>query len=208
MPECHRETVAKQTEMVVWSITETEADLAEGLSLSTKALDRLAQRKSSIHRKGYLAIRQLLKSLGIRPETHQYDPSGAPYLTDGRYISISHTQNIAAVVISPIQVGIDIEYYQDKIIRIGPRFLHHSEITFPKTIDPIVYLTQIWTAKEALYKLYKKPGIHFGKQLCIHPFQSDSNTGTGEIFDDQKTTTCKLYFRKFENYCLTLATHK
>ena len=126
MPECHRETVAKQTEMVVWSITETEADLAEGLSLSTKALDRLAQRKSSIHRKGYLAIRQLLKSLGIRPETHQYDPSGAPYLTDGRYISISHTQDIAAVVISPIQVGIDIEYYQDKIIRIGPRFLHHS----------------------------------------------------------------------------------
>ena len=86
MPESHREILENETEMVIWKITETETELQNGLSLSSEALKRLSKRKSSVHRKGYLAIRQLLKSLGISPEIHQYDNIGAPYLTDGRFI--------------------------------------------------------------------------------------------------------------------------
>ena len=67
MPKCHRETIAEGTEMVIWKITETESELQQGLHLSKKALERLSQRKSSVHRKGYLAIRQLLKFLEISP---------------------------------------------------------------------------------------------------------------------------------------------
>ena len=161
MPESHKEILENETEMVIWKITETETELRNGLSLSSEALKRLSKRKSSVHRKGYLAIRQLLKSLGIRPETHQYDNIGAPYLTDGRYISISHTGDAAAVVISSVSVGIDLEHYKDKIKRVAPRFLHASEGQIPKDFDEISYLTQLWTAKEALYKLYKKPGLIF-----------------------------------------------
>ena len=63
MPVCYREIIGVDTEMVLWEITESEADLNIGLTLSAQALQRLSQRKSEVHRKGYLAIRQLLKLL-------------------------------------------------------------------------------------------------------------------------------------------------
>ena len=206
MPESHKEILENETEMVIWKITETETELQNGLSLSSEALKRLSKRKSSVHRKGYLAIRQLLKSLGIHPETHQYDNIGAPYLTDGRYISISHTGDVAAVVISSVSVGIDLEHYKDKIKRVAPRFLHASEGQIPKDFDEISYLTQLWTAKEALYKLYKKPGLIFREQLRIQPFQKEDTRGRGSVIEKSKQTHFQLQFRHFTNYCLTLAT--
>ena len=206
MPESYREILENQTEMVIWKITETETQLQNGLSLSTEALKRLSKRRSSIHRKGYLAIRQLLKSLGIPTEIHQYDDIGAPYLTDGRFISISHTGDAAAVVISSISVGIDLEHYKDKIKRVATRFLHASEGERPKDLDEILYLTQLWTAKEALYKLYKKPGLIFSEQLFIQPFKKEDTTGRGSVIEKSKETHFPLQFRRFTNYCLTLAT--
>lgn len=206
MPESHKEILENETEMVIWKITETETELQNGLSLSSEALKRLSKRKSSVHRKGYLAIRQLLKSLGIHPETHQYDNIGAPYLTDGRYISISHTGDAAAVVISSVSVGIDLEHYKDKIKRVAPRFLHASEGQIPKDFDEISYLTQLWTAKEALYKLYKKPGLIFREQLRIQPFQKEDTRGRGSVIEKSKQTHFQLQFRHFTNYCLTFAT--
>ena len=206
MPESHREILENETEMVIWKITETETELQNGLSLSSEALKRLSKRRSSNHRKGYLAIRQLLKSLGIPPEIHQYDGIGAPYLTDGRFISISHTGDAAAVVISTVSVGIDLEHYKDKIKYVATRFLHASEGERPKDINEIIYLTQLWTAKEALYKLYKKPGLIFSEQLCIQPFQNGDTKGRGSVIEKSKQTHFQLEFRRFKNYCLTLAT--
>ena len=99
MPECYREKIDDKKQIVVWDITESEIELCKDLSLSKNALFNISQRKSIVHRKGYLAIRQILKNLNIDFTLHQYDQNGAPYLTDGRYISISHTKDKAAVVI-------------------------------------------------------------------------------------------------------------
>ena len=170
MPISHRETIGNLLDLGVWEITETEAELRKGLDLSSAALERLSHRKSEVHRKGYLAIRQLLKILEIEPQTHQYDSQGAPFLTDGRYLSISHTKNIAAVVLSSKPVGIDLEHYQEKIKNIAPRFLNKEEAKESIQQTDIQYLTQIWTAKEALYKAYKKAGIHFKHAVINRTF--------------------------------------
>ncbi|MDA9572038.1 4'-phosphopantetheinyl transferase superfamily protein [Flavobacteriaceae bacterium] len=205
MPESYREIIGSKTELVVWKITESEAELEEGLSFSPKAHERLSQRKSEIHRKGYLAIRQLLRLLGIPPEIHQYDSRGAPYLTDGRFISISHSQDCAAVVVSSTPVGLDLEHRRVKIKRISSRFLHPSELEHLGHLDQVAYLTQIWTAKEALYKVLRKPGIHFSSQLKIDPFKPGAPSGTGTVLDQEKTQQYTLYYRYFEGYCLSLA---
>tara|TARA_B100001057_G_scaffold315175_1_gene315261 strand:+ start:1142 stop:1819 length:678 start_codon:yes stop_codon:yes gene_type:complete len=206
MPICHHEIIGKQTEMVIWEINETEFELEKGLHLSVEALQRLSQRKSEVHRKGYLAVRQSLKSLGVLPGIYQYDKIGAPFLTDGRFISISHSKDKAAVVISSTPVGIDLEHYKHKIKLIASRFLHSSESERSVEMDELVYLTQIWTAKEALYKLYKKPGLIFSKQICIKPFKKVSTSGKGLVIEKDKTSEYILYFRRFESYYLTLAT--
>ena len=88
MPECYKEKIDNKKQIVVWDITESEIELYKDLSLSKNALFNISQRKSIVHRKGYLAIRQILKNLNIDFTLFQYDQNGAPYLTDGRYISI------------------------------------------------------------------------------------------------------------------------
>ena len=63
MPVCYREKIDDKKQIVVWDITESEIELCKDLSLSKKSLFRISKRKSIVHRKGYLAIRQILKNL-------------------------------------------------------------------------------------------------------------------------------------------------
>ena len=100
MPECYREKIDDKDHIVIWDITESEIELSKDLLLSKVSQNIIFKRKSIVHRKGYLAIRQLLKKLNIDPELPQYDQNGAPYLTDGRYISIRHTKDKASVDIA------------------------------------------------------------------------------------------------------------
>ena len=208
MPECFKELLNLNTHIVVWKINESESELAKGLELSKEALTRLSQRRSIIHRKGYLAIRKLLRSHDIDPLIHKYDKNGAPYLTDGRHLSISHTKDVAAIAISSQPVGIDLEHYQEKIIRIAPRFLHLKESLDLNKNKEIHYLSQIWTAKEALYKVHRKRGINFKTQLLIDPIEANSKEGIGSFFYKKRIKKYKLHFRYFDNFCLSLALTK
>ena len=176
MPLFYSENIELTTQIGMWKIDESESELANGLELSKDALIRLSKRRSKVHRKGYLAIRKLLKSHNIQPLNHKYDKNGAPYLTDGRHLSISHSKDIAAIAVSSKPVGIDLEYFHEKIVRIAPRFLHLKEsldLNMNKNKN-IHYLSQIWTAKEALYKVFHKKGIQFNTQLLIDPIQVKS----------------------------------
>jgi len=208
MPLSYSEIISNNIQICIWQITEDEVFLSSGLSMSQEALKRLSSRKSEVHRKGYLAIRQLLKGCGITPEIHQYDQDGAPFLTDGRYLSISHTKNIAAIAISFSPVGIDLENYQGKIKKIAARFLHMKESKDYSKTDSIEFLTQIWTAKEAIYKAFRTPGIHFNTQLLVEPFQTKAASGVGHVLHQDKDLLYSLNFRYFKDYCLTLASPK
>ena len=205
MPLSYSEIISNDIQICIWQITEDEVFLSSGLSMSQEALERLSSRKSEVHRKGYLAIRQLLKGYGIIPEIHQYDQVGAPFLTDGRYLSITHTKNMAAIAISVFPVGIDLEHYQEKIKKIATRFLHKEESKDHSKADNIEFLTQIWTAKEAIYKAFRTPGIHFNTQLLVEPFQSKAARGVGHVLHHDKDWLYSLNFRYFKDYCLTLA---
>jgi phosphopantetheinyl transferase len=207
MPECFKELINLNTHIAVWKINELESELASGLELSKEALTRLSQRRSTTHRKGYLAIRKLLRSHDIDPLIHKYDKNGAPYLTDGRHLSISHTKDVAAIAISSQPVGIDLEHYQEKIIRIAPRFLHLKESLDLNMNKDIHYLSQIWTAKEALYKVFRKKGIQFNTQLLIDLVEANTKDGVGFVFYNKRIKKYKLYFRYFDDFCLCLATN-
>jgi phosphopantetheinyl transferase len=208
MPQFYNENIELTTQIGMWKINESESELSNGLELSKEALIRLSKRRSKVHRKGYLAIRKLLKSHNIQPLDHKYDKNGAPYLTDGRHLSISHSKDIAVIAISSKPVGIDLEYFHEKIVRIAPRFLHLKESLDLKKNKDIHYLSQIWTAKEALYKAHRKPGINFKTQLLIDSIEANSKEGIGSVFYKKRIKKYKLYFRYFDGFCLSLATNK
>ena len=76
---------------------------------------RYAQRfkKSEIQKKQFLAIRNIFKLLSIEDKEVKYDKAGKPIFSQNKILSISHSGNYAAVIISDQSVGIDIE----KIVR-------------------------------------------------------------------------------------------
>ena len=146
------------TQIIVWRITEDESVLREGISLTKLCINRLDQMKSKTHRCGFLSVRHLLAAMNYTPDALSYDHFGKPHLSDGKFISITHSHQFSAVAIGDKPLGIDIEKERPKVHRIAPRFLHISELT-PNATDRI--RTTQWCIKEAAYKALGKKGISF-----------------------------------------------
>lgn len=95
--------------------------------------------------------------------TINHEPSGKPFLsshlstTPLPHLSISHTRGYVAILLSDdCQVGVDIEYRSDRVERIAQRFIHPDEKA--DTTDEKLLL---WSAKEAVYKLYSEDRLAF-----------------------------------------------
>lgn len=100
-------------------------------------------------------LRKLLGDVALR-----HDEAGKPLL-EGYNISISHTVNkqggyVAIMISRKHQVGIDIEYVSERVMKIAERFLRNDEN--PKTVaDHLV----CWCAKEAVYKLFSSDDLTY-----------------------------------------------
>ena len=84
-------TISNTTKVFIWKIEETIAELKQGISLTESNEARLSSMKSDIHQKGFLSIRHLLKEVGLTDADLIYDEHGKPNLTNGRFISITHS---------------------------------------------------------------------------------------------------------------------
>jgi phosphopantetheinyl transferase len=83
------------TQLLVWSIDESIAELYGNLVLTEQSQQRIQSMKSDLHQRAFLSVRQLLLQLGYTDADLYYDASGKPHLTDGKYISISHSHQLA-----------------------------------------------------------------------------------------------------------------
>ena len=75
-------------------------------------------------------------------------------------------------------MGIDIEQPKEKLLRVAPRVLSNTEEE--DAGSDIIKHCVYWCAKEAMYKIYGKRGLHFNSQLNLDPFElkrSGSLTG-------------------------------
>lgn len=204
MPLTHDFFVPNACELAVWKIEESPEVLARGLPLNLEQTHALELRKTPKTKQGFLAVRQALTSLNIPLDALHFSSHGAPQLPN-QYCSLSHTQDYAAAVVSPTQIGIDIEAHRDKIKRIAPKFIHKAEKNILKTQDIIASLTRIWTAKEAVYKILEQPGLSFAEQILVHPFNLKNRHGTAQAFLSEGTIMFQLQFATFKQHELTIA---
>ena len=79
--------------------------------------------KSEIHRRGFMSIRHLMAEAGYVDHDLFYDELGKPHLKNGSNISITHSFNFTAIILSDRKVGIDIEKRRDKILKIANKFI-------------------------------------------------------------------------------------
>ncbi len=107
-----------------------------------------------------------------------YDEVGAPFIKGVGHISISHTDNCVGIAYSEkYKVGLDLEVIKSKILRIGHKFLSETESDdFDK--NNAQSLTELWTAKETLYKLSGKKELSFQKNLVVKKIKNQFLEGT------------------------------
>ena len=199
--------VNSQTHVKIWHISEPLDALKASLNLKKESLERVNAMKSELHQRGFLCVRKLLNSFGYTDQDLFYDNSGKPQLKDGYFISITHSYNYAAVVVSSCPVGVDIEKQRHKILNIASRFIDYESHYLNENSDKYIQkLTWIWCIKESLYKLYSKSGISFKKNFLVLPFESEKNTTKAWILEGEKRLNFEALFFEFDGFGCAITT--
>lgn len=173
------------TTIYLWKITETFEDLFDEVQLNDINLIRLKTMKSELHQRGFLSVRKLLQEVNYTDFDLIYDKTGKPFLKDGKHISISHSHEFSAIVLSDENIGIDLELVKEKVLRIAPRFMDISHLEGLSEIDQMRKATIVWGIKEAIFKVKNEIGISFPDHIAESPFELTDKKCTAELnFND------------------------
>lgn len=181
----------------IWKIEESYDKLFKNIELNERSKVRLSGMKSELHQRGFLSVRYLLKKAGYTDFDLFYNAYGKPLLKDNKHISITHSYQFSAIIISNVDVGIDVEKNRDKIIRIYDRFVN-TEVDILSDEDLVKQLTVIWGAKEAMYKTYPYGGLSFHNHIAIDPFLFADKKSTGRVNFDHWKKEYEINFMFFE----------
>lgn len=193
---------ATTSQILVWKITETFEELFGQVVLNDTNTIRLNGMKSEMHQRAFLSVRKLLQEAGYTDWDLSYDQYGKPHLNGDKHISITHSHNFSAIIISDETVGIDIELQRDKIIRIADKFINEKELNRLKNFghqDYIKKLTVKWGAKEAIFKIRNEKGISFKDHIKVNPFEIDDAQAIAELHFDGLVKGFKIYFEEIDS---------
>lgn len=201
MPLYKTITVNPGTKVFIWKVEEPYDKLSEGIKLTAHCQNRVNGMKSEIHRRGFMSIRHLMALAGYEDQNLYYDDLGKPHLTDGKNISITHSFNFTAIIVSDYKVGIDIEKRREKILKIAPKFTPLKEYhTLANEEALIRKLTIVWGAKESIYKMYAEPGLGFLQHINVTDFDFDAAKTTAQVYFKGRKSAYEIEFLEFEGF--------
>jgi len=206
MPLYKTITVNPTTKVLIWKIEESFESLSEDIVLTERSKKRVDGMRSKLHQRGFLSIRHLLAAEGYTDHDLFYDENGKPHLHNGKHISISHSFTFSAIIISDIEVGIDVEKKREKILKIAHKFttikdyqkLFHRDVIIRK-------LTIVWCAKESIYKSFNRVGLTFLNHINVEDFSLYYNETVAEVNFEDKIEHYKVFFLEFEGFTCAYA---
>lgn len=196
------------TKILIWKITESLEDLSGSVILADTSFFRLSNMKSVQHKCGFLSVRKLLQEAGYSDLDLFYDAFGKPHLKDGKHISISHSHDFSAIIISDEIVGIDLELRRVKILDIADRFNDNSHLDKTDTEKFIREITISWGVKEAIFKIRNEPGISFKSHIIVAPFTLEKKLGRARLQFAEVEKDFEFHFEEIEDYTLVYAFEK
>ena len=202
MALCNRFNPVADIEVVIWHIEESEESLRSLIPpfLMTLYESPLEKMKSQKRRNEWLGARVLLHSVLNIHTPICYRESGSPKV-ERVHISISHTGKYVALAVSnKHEIGVDIEQYGSKIMRVVDRFIAPSEsLKSELTCDYALFL---WTVKEAVYKL-DNIGSNLKDEIFVSPIiLKDQGSALAEV--PKTGMSYEVYYRRCEDFFLSL----
>jgi 4'-phosphopantetheinyl transferase len=206
MAIAYRQQVDDDTEFAIWKIEEEADELYSQLQLDEheKAYyERLKVGKRNLH---WLGTRVLLRKM-LRTDEYidcKVDAHGKPYLVSLPYhISLSHSFDYAAVMISKEPVGIDIEQVKEKVERIAHKFMQPEEMAFITNNHRIEQLYVCWCANEAVYKCFGQKEISFADNILLSPFNFEGHGCVkARLHKDKLSLNYNVGYLQYQDYMI------
>ena len=201
MPVFFQKEILPNTKLAVWLIEEEESFFKNTVSVQSNI--------THPHKRlQHLAGRYLLSFLF--PEFPHNEiliaDTRKPYLkSDAFHFSISHSSNWAAAIVSKdYRVGIDIEMFTAKVLKIRDKFLNIAEFDYIKDKEDIRLITTLWSAKESVFKWWSYGGVDFSENILFSDFQFSPEGSIDAVFrKDATDRELNITYRLFEDFCLT-----
>jgi len=190
----------------IWKIDESWEELLKLSAYPERYVATLDRFTVNTRKTEWLAVRMLLKHLVNEEVEIAYYQTGVPYLPNCPFnISISHTKGYAAVILDEKKtLGIDIEYYSDRVHRIKTRFMNDIELALFPDLNTEQLLV-CWSAKESAFKAMHKRVVDLQTDLHIVSFEYTGLSGylfIKETFT-QRQAVYKVEYRITPDFVLT-----
>lgn len=192
--------------VALWETTEPEDELYALLDDDERNYKQQLSGLSTAKRRMEFMTVRLLTDLACGDKKEiAYTPEGAPFLVDHSFeISASHTAGCVAIALHPTQkVGIDVERFGPKVMRVKEKFLNDTELLYLQN-DAVQRATILWCAKESMFKAMNSSAVDFRTQLNIFPFDlktagllqaEELHTDSRQCFD--------IYYHMYPEFALT-----
>jgi len=202
MPFLKNIIIDHQTKIKIWKVTLDELSHNE---LNNEDKELLKKKRSDLLREQFLATRKML-AFENSDYKITYDLDGKPNLNNEYNISISHSHELVAFVISVnCKAGIDVQLKEIKIFNIQNKFLNKFE-KFNIGEDPSIdILTMIWTSKESIYKAIGLKGISFSENIKIDGVVEKDKTAQGYYINGAEKVKFDLKFFYIDEYIICYA---
>ena len=202
MPFLKEFIIDEKTKIKLWKVILGELNPKK---LNNEEIKLFKLKKSNLLKEQFLAIRKIL-ALENSDYIITYDIDGKPILNSEFNISISHSHEIAALVISNnLKFGMDVQFKESKILNIKNKFLNEFEklnIVGDPSID---ILTMIWTSKESIYKAIGLKGVSFSENIKIDKVKEKDKIGKGYYINGAEKVKFDLRFFYLDEYILCYA---
>lgn len=169
--------IAGSGQLRIWRVTE---DISSAANSYRQQISRTKSSKRQIELIGEFHLATLTNLIG----KIKYQENGKPVLEEG-YITISHDQHLVGFFLSSMPVGMDIQRPTEQLERIKHKFCNEAELAeLDLSNSPLRDLTLIWSAKEAIFKIYGE-NVPFaeGMHITINEDTLNCKMADGKIHD-------------------------
>lgn len=183
------------TQIYVWKMNSSYENQIKNPLLNLNELISVKKLKNEKRKKEFLSSRIALKNIFNKELELKHHKSGKPFIKEAKHLSISHSSNFLAIAFGEVNIGIDIEKPDNRIVRLMPKILSEIEFIEFKKEPSIDLACKLWGAKEAILKYVGDRNLNYKEDIKVEKIELGVATYLKMSF--------KVEFVKIENMILT-----
>lgn len=182
--------------MLIWHVTEAAEELEQKCVKHELTLPVAMHLES---RRNQVMATSLLHRLLIPGTILSYETTGKPLVNNGQFVSITHCGDMLVMMRSDSACGVDIERIHPRVRKVRRKFLNDEELELTRDASDFT-LTQYWTAKEAMFKVYGSDEVFMRSNIFVsHLSETES---IAELKDASLEIKRKIRFQIIDDMIL------